>query len=81
MKLITEVYETIEYISEANENGEKEYFIEGIFMQANKKNRNGRMYPTEVLEREVDRYNKEYVVIYNVVLRNICRFLWRTHKK
>jgi hypothetical protein len=62
MKLITEVYETIEYISEANENGEKEYFIEGIFMQANKKNRNGRMYPTEVLEREVDRYNKEYVV-------------------
>jgi len=62
MKLITEVYESIEYISEANENGEKEYFIEGIFMQANKKNRNGRMYPTEVLEREVDRYNKEYVV-------------------
>jgi len=62
MKLITEVYETIEYISEANENGEKEYFIEGIFMQANKKNRNGRMYPTEVLEREVDRYNKEYVI-------------------
>ncbi len=62
MKLITEVYESIEYISEANENGEKEYFIEGIFMQANKKNRNGRMYPTEVLEREVDRYNKEYVI-------------------
>lgn len=61
MKLITEVIESLEYISEANENGEKEFFIEGIFMQANRKNRNGRMYPTEVLQREVARYNKEYV--------------------
>lgn len=61
MKLITEVIESLEYISEANENGEKEFFIEGIFMQANQKNRNGRMYPTEVLQREVARYNKEYV--------------------
>ena len=61
MKLITEVHESIEYISEANEDGEKEFFIEGVFMQANQKNRNGRVYPTEVLEREVARYNKEYV--------------------
>ena len=61
MKLITEVYETLEYISEANEDGEKEFFIEGVFMQANQKNRNGRIYPTNVLEREVARYNKEYV--------------------
>ena len=61
MKLITEVIESLEYISEANENGEKEFFIEGIFMQANQKNRNGRIYPTEVLQREVARYNKEYV--------------------
>jgi hypothetical protein len=37
MKLITEVIESLEYISEANENGEKEFFIEGIFMQANQK--------------------------------------------
>lgn len=61
MKLITEVYETLEYLSEANSDGEKEFFIEGVFMQANQKNRNGRIYPTNVLEREVSRYNKEYV--------------------
>lgn len=61
MKLITEVHETIDYISEANENGEKEFFIEGTFMQSNKKNRNGRIYPTEILEREVERYTKEYI--------------------
>ena len=61
MKLITEVYETLEYLSEANADGEKEFFIEGVFMQANQKNRNGRIYPTNVLEREVSRYNKEYV--------------------
>ena len=62
MKLITEVLEdSVQYIVEANADGEKEYFIEGIFMQANKANRNGRIYPTEVLENEVKRYNKEYV--------------------
>lgn len=63
MKLITEVLEdSLEYITEANADGEKEYFIEGIFMQANKANRNGRIYPTEVLEKEVIRYNKEYIM-------------------
>jgi|TARA_R110002124_G_scaffold88556_2_gene227183 hypothetical protein len=63
MKLITEVLEdSLEYITEANEEGEKEYFIEGIFMQANKPNRNGRIYPTSILEHEVKRYNKEYVM-------------------
>jgi len=63
MKLITEVLEdSLEYITEANADGEKEYFIEGIFMQANKANRNGRIYPTEVLEKEVKRYNKEYIM-------------------
>jgi len=61
MKLIKEVYENLEYIAEANADGEKEFFIEGIFMQANQKNRNGRMYPTDILEREVERYNQEYV--------------------
>lgn len=61
MKLIKEVYENLEYIAEANADGEKEFFIEGVFMQANQKNRNGRMYPTDILEREVERYNKEYV--------------------
>ena len=63
MKLITEVLEdSLEYITEANEEGEKEYFIGGIFMQSNKPNRNGRIYPTDILEQEVKRYNKEYVM-------------------
>jgi len=61
MKLITEVLD-IGYVTEANENGEKDFYIEGIFMQANKQNRNGRIYPTDILEREINRYNKEYVM-------------------
>ena len=61
MKLICEVNEDIRYISEAKEDGKKQYFIEGIFMQGDIKNRNGRVYPAEVLDKEVSRYNKEYV--------------------
>jgi len=62
MKLITEIYEQdIEFITEAKEDGGKNYFIEGVFMQGNIKNRNGRMYPMETLMNEVKRYNKEYV--------------------
>jgi hypothetical protein len=61
MKLITELVEEIQYISEAKENGEKEHFIEGVFLQANIKNRNGRIYPMQVMEKEVNRYIKEVV--------------------
>lgn len=62
MKLICEVNEDINYITEAkDENGKKNYFIEGVFMQGDIKNRNGRMYPAETLAKEVARYNKEYV--------------------
>jgi hypothetical protein len=62
MKLITEVLETdVEFITEAKEDGGKNYFIEGVFMQGNIKNRNGRMYPMDTLMKEVARYNKEYV--------------------
>ena len=61
MKLITEVVEDIQIITEAKENGEKTYMIEGIFMQGNKKNRNGRVYPMQVLQREVKRYTEEYI--------------------
>jgi hypothetical protein len=62
MKLITEVYDQdIGFITEAKEDGGKNYFIEGVFMQGNIKNRNGRMYPMETLMKEVNRYNKEYV--------------------
>ena len=63
MKLISEFndYGVSPVIVEANENGKKEYFIEGIFMQAEIKNRNGRIYPKEVIQKEVKRYNKEFV--------------------
>jgi hypothetical protein len=62
MKLITELSEDLQYnITEAKEDGKKDYYIEGVFMQSAVKNRNGRVYPTEILENEVTRYNKEYV--------------------
>ena len=61
MKLITELVEDIQLVSEAKETGGKDFFIEGIFLQADIKNRNGRMYPVEVLENEVERYNKEVI--------------------
>ena len=62
LKLICEVNEDINYITEAkDEDGKKSYFIEGVFMQGDIKNRNGRMYPKDVLAKEVSRYNKEYV--------------------
>jgi|TARA_R110001583_G_scaffold59311_4_gene176524 hypothetical protein len=61
LKLITEHQEDIKFLVEAKEDGVKEYYIEGIFMQASKKNRNGRVYPNEVLMKEAKRYQKEYV--------------------
>jgi len=62
MKLITEILDhNIEFVTEEKDGGGKDFYIEGVFMQANKKNRNGRVYPTSVLEREVERYTKEYV--------------------
>jgi len=61
MKLITEITEEVKLLQEEKEDGKKNYFIEGVFMQGNIKNRNGRVYPTEVLDKEVGRYNKEYV--------------------
>lgn len=61
MKLITELVEEVKYISEAKENGEKNLYIEGIFLQSAVKNRNGRIYPEEVMDKEVARYIKESV--------------------
>ena len=61
MKLFTELNENVSYLAEAKENGEKEHFIEGVFLQANKKNRNGRIYPMNVMEKEVQRYIDEVV--------------------
>jgi hypothetical protein len=62
MKLISEEATNVEFLTEATKSGGKNYFIEGIFMQANKKNRNGRIYPTEVLQKEAKRYSDEFIV-------------------
>lgn len=60
MRLIIEEIKEVEFITE-EKNGKKEHYIHGIFCQAEQKNRNGRVYPREVLGREVDRYNQNYV--------------------
>ena len=60
MKLITETIENVKLITE-EKNGKKLLYIEGVFLQSELKNRNGRMYPFGVLDREVKRYNEEYV--------------------
>ena len=61
MKLITEHLESVQYITEANEKGEKNVFIEGVFMQAEKENRNKRIYPKQVLAEATAKYVKEQV--------------------
>ena len=61
VKLIAEAVEEVEYITEEKEGGGKNYKIRGIFMQADIKNRNGRIYPMEVLDEEVKNYNKKFV--------------------
>ena len=60
MKLITEQIENVQILTEERD-GKKLLYIEGVFLQSELKNRNGRMYPFEVLNREVERYNEEYV--------------------
>ena len=61
VKLFSEQVEEVEFITEAKENGGKNYKIRGIFMQADVKNRNGRVYPLEILEKEVTKYNKNFI--------------------
>jgi hypothetical protein len=61
MKLITELNESIKYVTEKTESGKKTMYIEGVFLQSEIKNRNGRVYPKAVLEREVNRYNEQFV--------------------
>ena len=60
MKLITETIENIEVLTE-EKNGKKDYNIKGIFMQADIKNRNGRIYPVGTLAKEVKRYNEQFI--------------------
>jgi len=61
MKLITETIDELKYVTEAKEDGSKNLYIEGVFLQSAIKNRNGRMYPEEIMDREVARYMKESV--------------------
>ena len=61
VKLFSEAVEEVQYITEAKEGGGKNYKIKGIFLQADIKNRNGRVYPMEILEKEVTRYNKKFI--------------------
>ena len=61
VKLFTESVEEVQYITEDKQGGGKNYKIKGIFLQADIKNRNGRVYPMEVLEKEVNRYNKKFI--------------------
>tara|TARA_B100000900_G_scaffold13889_1_gene11208 strand:- start:20 stop:667 length:648 start_codon:yes stop_codon:yes gene_type:complete len=61
MKLISEEVTQSEFLVEQNDKGTKDYKIKGIFLQSNIKNRNGRIYPKEVLDKEVTRYNKEFI--------------------
>jgi len=60
MKLITEAFEDLQILEE-EANGKKNLYIEGVFLQADIKNRNGRVYPFSVLDREVGRYNEQYI--------------------
>ena len=61
MKLITETIEDIDLIVEGNSKGGKDYKIKGVFMQADIKNRNGRVYPVGTLATEVKRYTNEFI--------------------
>jgi hypothetical protein len=61
MKLITELTEDIKYVKENVGNGDRNYFIEGVFMQSDVKNKNGRIYPKNTLAKETGRYITEYV--------------------
>ena len=61
MKLITEMNDDVRLLIEANSEGKKNYFIEGVFMQAETKNRNGRIYPMNVLEPKVNEYTENFI--------------------
>ena len=60
MKLIREEVESVEFIVEEKD-GKKSLYIEGVFLQGDIKNRNGRMYPMETLRREVSRYSENHI--------------------
>ena len=60
MKLITEQLDDLMFVTEETD-GKKSLFIEGVFLQSDVKNKNGRKYPKDILQREVNRYSKQYI--------------------
>jgi len=62
MKLIKEVVEEVRYLTEESPMGQREHYIEGVFLQAERQNRNGRVYPIDILQREVQRYTSNYIM-------------------
>ena len=61
MKLLKEMVEDVSILTESTDSGQKRYIIEGVFLQGEVPNKNGRKYPKEILNNEVQRYNKEFV--------------------
>ena len=63
MKLIKELIqeENLQFITESNDGGEKKFYIEGVFMQADIKNKNGRVYDSNMLSEKVEEYNKNFI--------------------
>ena len=61
MKLITETTQSDIQVLTEDKNGQKNYFIKGVFMESDTKNRNGRLYPNEIMAKEIGRYTTEYV--------------------
>ena len=79
MKLITEYTETdVQCVIEKKEDGTKSHVIEGVFMQAESKNRNGRIYPKPIMEKAVGKYVDEQVSKNNFLGREMM--LWVRHK-
>lgn len=61
MRLLVEQIQDVKYLKEGSNPSQKDYYIQGIFMQGNIKNKNQRIYPTDILKEAVDAYNKNYV--------------------
>ena len=61
MRLISEEASNVEFLTEAKKDGGKNYFIEGIFLQSDTKNRNGRIYPKAILQKEAKRYTEKFI--------------------
>ena len=80
MKLITEEIEKVKVLTEGT-GSNKKFFIEGIFLQSECVNRNGRMYPFSIMEREVKRYNENYLRIGGILATHAILYVNESYKK